>query len=190
MPGVRKKITSSWAAIATSALIAATSIVPAQAQLSAPQIAAAAGNAASAPFAAQNNLVIQVSDDRRYGPRAYSPNWRVRDRNYRHRRNYRRHRNNDGAAIVGGIVGLTTGLILGGALNRPYYNDRDYGRYYDPYYGRSRTYYRPAPPPPVYRGRHAAWSPEWYAYCARKYRSFNPRTGYYLAYSGQYRFCR
>eukprot|EP00873_Tetraselmis_striata_P045193 jgi/Tetstr1/465457/TSEL_010141.t1 len=51
-----------------------------------------------------------------------------------------------------------------------------------------RRYYGPAPRR-VYRGA-PAWSPEWYAYCARKYRSFNPRTGYYLAYSGRYRFCR
>jgi hypothetical protein len=26
--------------------------------------------------------------------------------------------------------------------------------------------------------------------CSRKYRSFNPRTGRYLAYSGRYRRCR
>ncbi|QPC45211.1 BA14K family protein [Kaustia mangrovi] len=34
------------------------------------------------------------------------------------------------------------------------------------------------------------WTPEWYRYCADKYRSFNPETGKYLAYSGQYRFCQ
>jgi hypothetical protein len=32
-------------------------------------------------------------------------------------------------------------------------------------------------------------SPEWNAYCAAKYRSFNPVTGMYLAYSGTYRMC-
>lgn len=39
-----------------------------------------------------------------------------------------------------------------------------------------------APPP--------AWSPEWYRYCAAKYRSFNPETGMYLARAGQWRVCR
>lgn len=33
------------------------------------------------------------------------------------------------------------------------------------------------------------FTPEWYAYCAAKYRSFDPDTGMYLAYSGTYRMC-
>jgi len=32
-------------------------------------------------------------------------------------------------------------------------------------------------------------TPEWNAYCAAKYRSFNPDTGMYLANSGTYRMC-
>lgn len=32
-------------------------------------------------------------------------------------------------------------------------------------------------------------TPEWHAYCAAKYRSYNPDTGMYLAYSGTYRMC-
>ncbi|MTI19242.1 BA14K family protein [Rhodobacteraceae bacterium RKSG542] len=51
-------------------------------------------------------------------------------------------------------------------------------------------YYAPPPPPPVYRGGLRPWSPEWYRYCSAKYRSFNPRTGTYTAYSGKTRFCR
>jgi hypothetical protein len=35
----------------------------------------------------------------------------------------------------------------------------------------------------------AQFTPEWYAYCEAKYRSFNPETGMYLAYSGTYRMC-
>ncbi len=42
----------------------------------------------------------------------------------------------------------------------------------------------------VYRYRPRPWTPEWYDYCAAKYRSFNPETGYYRTYSGRYRFCR
>jgi hypothetical protein len=34
------------------------------------------------------------------------------------------------------------------------------------------------------------WTPAWYSYCAAKYRSFDPRTGQFLSYSGDYRFCR
>lgn len=34
------------------------------------------------------------------------------------------------------------------------------------------------------------FTPEWNAYCAAKYRSFNPDTGMYLAYSGVHRICR
>lgn len=36
----------------------------------------------------------------------------------------------------------------------------------------------------------APFTPEYTAYCARKFKSFNPHTGMYLAYSGRYRFCR
>ena len=50
-----------------------------------------------------------------------------------------------------------------------------------------QRYYAPAP---RYRYRPAAWTPEWYAYCSRKYRSFNPDTGYFRTYSGNYKFCR
>lgn len=93
--------------------------------------------------------------------------WRD-DRRWRDRRGYR-HRNN-GAAIGGAaIFGLATGAILGSALS-----------------GGGREYIDP----PVRRGGYAPWTPEWYSYCSRKYRSFNPETGYFLAYSGKYRFCR
>ncbi|MCX2723530.1 BA14K family protein [Roseibium salinum] len=36
----------------------------------------------------------------------------------------------------------------------------------------------------------APFTPQWVAYCSRKFKSFNPNTGTYLAYSGKYRFCR
>ncbi|AXS42679.1 hypothetical protein D1F64_16670 [Breoghania sp. L-A4] len=40
------------------------------------------------------------------------------------------------------------------------------------------------------RSPPAPWSNDWYAYCGSKYRSFNPRTGYFQSYSGDYVFCR
>lgn len=84
---------------------------------------------------------------------------------------------------VGIASGFVAGAVIGSTLNQR--------RYYAP----PRTYYRaPAYRARAYRApvvayRPAPWSPAWYNYCASKYRSFNPRTGYFLAYSGQYRFC-
>ncbi|MEP3046490.1 MAG: BA14K family protein [Roseibium sp.] len=64
------------------------------------------------------------------------------------------------------------------------------------YPNRSRVYVNP----PVRLGQPqrvpytknglAPFTPEWVAYCARKFKSFSPNTGTYLAYSGKYRFCR
>lgn len=99
-------------------------------------------------------------------------------------------------AAVAGVIGLAAGAIVGSALAAPRY----YGGpvYYAPrrYAYPSRVYVAPRPryrapvyAPPVRYGA-AAFTPEWIAYCARKYKSFNPRTGTYLAYSGKVRMCR
>lgn len=109
----------------------------------------------------------------------YRPGYRVYRPGYRYYRPYPRYGPRygsgvyfgyGGGAAAAGVIGLATGIIASQALNPPYVADR---RVY-----RAR------------RGAHAPWTPEWYAYCSRKYRSFNPRTGHYLAYSGRYRFCR
>ncbi|MEM5581136.1 MULTISPECIES: BA14K family protein [unclassified Roseibium] len=86
---------------------------------------------------------------------------------------------------VGIAGGLAAGAILGSALSQP----RHHGpRYHAPHrYHAPRPVYRPAP---VVSYRPAPWSPAWYNYCSSKYRSFNPQNGYFLAYSGQYKFCR
>ncbi|MHC5652665.1 BA14K family protein [Stappia sp. ICDLI1TA098] len=94
--------------------------------------------------------------------------WGNRNRYYRP---YRPYRYDPGPGIALGIMGLATGAIIGQSLNS---GGRDYID----------------PPVRVHRARPAPWTPDWYAYCARKYRSFNPETGYFLAYSGRYRFCR
>ncbi len=51
-----------------------------------------------------------------------------------------------------------------------------------------------APPPPVVYAPVAygppAWSPEWYTYCAQRYRSFDARSGYFTGYDGLPYFCR
>jgi hypothetical protein len=74
-----------------------------------------------------------------------------------------------------------------------YYHDRYYGYGYGgwPFFGYSWSY-------PYSYGYHYGapavgyqpWTPEWFAYCRAKYRSFNPSTGYYLGYDGVYHFCR
>ncbi|PVB59763.1 BA14K family protein [Labrenzia sp. 011] len=112
----------------------------------------------------------------------------------------------------GFAVGIGTRGFRGAYFNGPvgFYGPpyRPYGApyYYHPYDSRaypyrSRVYVNP---PRRQRGHHAGqprrvpytktglapFTPEWVAYCARKFKSFNPNTGTYLAYSGQYRFCR
>ncbi|MCP5081952.1 MAG: BA14K family protein [Alphaproteobacteria bacterium] len=43
---------------------------------------------------------------------------------------------------------------------------------------------------PTYDVAPEPWTDEWYDYCRAKFRSFNPNTGRYKTYSGQYRLCR
>jgi hypothetical protein len=100
----------------------------------------------------------------RYYRRGYYPRGNYRHRNYR--RGYYGGYNN-GAAIVTGIIGLGTLLAIANS-------NRRYADYDDGYYGNG----------------YRSGSPEWIAACARKYRSFEPRTGLYTTYSGYKRRCR
>jgi hypothetical protein len=99
---------------------------------------------------------------------------------------YRHHHHHNGAGIAAaGIFGLAAGALIGSALSQP--------RYYD-YYQPAPVYVEPPPPvvyqtAPVYYARPDPWSPEWYSYCSQRYRSFNPQTGYFLGYDGNYHFC-
>lgn len=57
------------------------------------------------------------------------------------------------------------------------------------------AYYPPppvyvAPPQPSYGRPYPAWSQAWFAYCTDRFRSFNPQTGHYLGFDGQYHFCQ
>jgi len=82
-----------------------------------------------------------------------------------------------GNAVGAGLLGFGIGAIVGSALT-------------------PQTVYvaPPPPPPPVYYAPAAygppPWSPDWYAYCASRYRSFNPNTGYFIGYDGVPRFCQ
>ena len=74
------------------------------------------------------------------------------------------------------LLGLGAGALIGGAIVS------NNNRYRRPYRERPvRRYYRP---------RYEPWSDAWYDYCFRRYRSFNPDTGYFKSYSGRYVFCR
>ncbi|POF32264.1 BA14K family protein [Roseibium marinum] len=108
-------------------------------------------------------------------------------------------------------VGIGTRGFRGAYFNGPvgFYGPpyRPYGApyYYHPYDSRAYPYRsRVYVNPPRHRGYQggqprrvpysktglAPFTPAWTAYCARKFKSFNPNTGTYLAYSGKYRFCR
>ncbi len=85
---------------------------------------------------------------------------------------YRHHkRKNNGAAIAAGVIGLAAGAIIASELSK----NRNRNR---------QQHYR------GHRISHAPHSSGWYRACARKYRSFNPETGRYLTYGGQYKICR
>ncbi len=69
------------------------------------------------------------------------------------------HRHGNGGAVAAGVLGgLAVGAMIGAAASAP-----------------PPAYYAPAP---VYGGG------DWLAYCASKYRSFDPASGTYLGYDG------
>ncbi|MCX5497049.1 BA14K family protein [Kaistia dalseonensis] len=105
-----------------------------------------------------------------------------------------------GGAVLGGIIngnrGAGTGAAIGGAsgaLIGAGQGSRQWQSLYDQAYNDCmirRSSARPAPPPPPPGAGFRPWTPEWYDYCARRYRSFNPNTGYFVANGGQRQFCR
>lgn len=85
-------------------------------------------------------------------------------RRFRNRRRRSRRRNRNL------LLGLGTAAVVGGIIANSN---------------------RPAPRRPYYRrGRFQPWTDAWYNDCFRRYRSFNPDTGYYKSYRRGYVFCR
>ena len=86
-------------------------------------------------------------------------------------------------AIIAGALGFGVGTLFGNATARP--------RYYAP----APVYVVPPPrrvyvqPQPVYYELEP-WTPDWYAYCGAKYRSFDARSGTYIDFDGYRRMCR
>lgn len=116
-------------------------------------------------------------DNRRYDNRRnYNPNWRGERRYYQGR--YWRPANdgwyvyNDGAWIAAGALGLAAGAMLGSAMSQQQ---------------APATVQSGAP---VTATGIPPWTPAWYQYCSRKYKSFNAQTGLYLGYDGKYHYCR
>ncbi len=70
-------------------------------------------------------------------------------------------------AIIAGAAGFAVGTLFGNATARP--------RYVAP----APVYYELVP-----------WTPEWYSYCASKYRSFDPRSGTYMGHDGYPHMCQ
>ncbi|SDU27525.1 BA14K family protein [Stappia sp. ES.058] len=139
----------------------------------------------------------QWRDHRGGQHQAHRPNRGNRHQNrHQNRRHDRRNNNNDdiGAALAIGVIGLAAGAFLGSALSGPEYIDQDpvyaprHPRNYGPAHDTRR--YRPAAPVVVGANRPAPWTPEWYRYCDAKYKTFNPRTGRFTAYSGEQKLCR
>lgn len=111
--------------------------------------------------------------------------WREGDSGYRRDRPRRHQRDRD--ALVGGALGLATGVIIGGALaSQPRYTEP---RYVEPDYypePEPRVIYRRQP---VYTPSYEPWTQSWYDYCSQRYRSFNPQSGTYVGYDGREHFC-
>jgi len=96
----------------------------------------------------------------------------------------RYHHHGGGNAVAAGVIGLATGAIIGSALSQTSQPPRVI------YHTPAPIYYPPAPGAHrVYRGGLEPWSPGWYNYCSRKFRSFNPRTGTFRGYDGRNHFC-
>lgn len=123
--------------------------------------------------AQQNDPITYIQDRERVRPEDRRHDDRRHDARHDDRRNHHERRRDNDLTI--GILGLTAGAIIGGAI----VEDR-----------------RHAPPPryrpPVREHRYGfirPWSPEWYRWCSNRYRSFNPRTGTFVAYDGLRQFC-
>ncbi|TLX17276.1 BA14K family protein [Rhizobium sp. MHM7A] len=134
--------------------------------------------------AQQNGPIPYIQDRERIRPEDRRPEFRPDDhRHYDRRHDARRdepRRHHDGRRnrdddLAIGILGLAAGAIIGGAI----VDDRRYE------------------PPPRFRppvreyhyGFIRPWSPEWYRWCSNRYRSFDPRTGTFIATDGVLQFC-
>jgi hypothetical protein len=100
---------------------------------------------------------------RAYPGESYTQYRRYYGRPYYGRPYYRHHHHGNGAAVAAGVAGLAAGALIAGAI---------------------ANQAQAAPPPPP-----ATVDPQLAAYCARKFRSYDPVTGTYLSFSGERIVC-
>jgi hypothetical protein len=105
---------------------------------------------------------------------------------------------------TGAAIGAASGALLGastsnwnGAYRYAYNNCIQSVRYSAPpppvYTAPPVAYPQPpvyAAPAPGYGRPYQAWTQAWFQYCSGRFRSFNPQTGNYLGFDGQYHFCQ
>lgn len=171
------------AALAVSLSVAGGAILgaaPAHAGLAAPAGLAGMprGLASAMPDAAGVVEEIGYRHHRRRGifTRGHHRHYRHHRRHHRHYRHHRYHRGHYRRS--GPRIGVYIGVPYGGYAHPfGHYYVREFVPRHRPH--RARHHARPRP-----------WTPAWYDYCRAKYRSFDARTGRYLAYSGRYRMCR
>jgi hypothetical protein len=101
--------------------------------------------------------------EKAYPNESYSQYYRRGYRPY-YREGYYYRRDN-GAAVAAGVAGLAAGALIAGAIA-------------------SQAQAQPAAPPPP-----GTIDPQVSAYCARKYRSYDPGTGTFLASNGMRYVC-
>ncbi|NTF17222.1 BA14K family protein [Agrobacterium rubi] len=121
---------------------------------------------------------------------AMSQDYRGHQRHFEDRRGEWQERSRD-ERMFDGIVGLTTGMLIGTEVARPHRDDPRFSspppRYHGPRHFDDRPRYDR--PRFDYGRRFQAWSPSWYRWCSENYRTFNPRSGFILGRDGRREFC-
>jgi hypothetical protein len=109
----------------------------------------------------QNRPLPQI--DQAYPNESYAQYYRRGYRPYYRDRYY--YRRGNGSAVAAGVAGLAAGALIAGAIA-------------------NQAQAQPAAPPPP-----GTIDPQMAAYCARKYRSYDPATGTFLATNGMRYVC-
>ena len=112
----------------------------------------------------------------------------------RHHRDRPHHASNDADLLAAGIFGVAIGAIVIGSINdrEPAVVQPRPRPHWDEFPRAPRDPEAISPKVIAYDGYDAAaepWSDEWFQYCEDRYRTFDPRTGTYVAKGGKRRFC-
>lgn len=99
-----------------------------------------------------------------------------------------------GGPAAAGAAGLATGAIIGGAIASGAYGPGYYGYGYGPGYAPGYDYgsaygYEPGPGVAATETTVVPGGGDASAYCAQRFRSYDPATGTYMGYDGVRRSC-